>query len=61
VEVKTKNLNRSNDEQAKNVMYKILGEQGRSREILVPLREWEVLDQEGRVWWRWNTWLEGEE
>ena len=49
VEVKTKNHNRSNDEQAKNLVYKIVGERGRRREILVPLREGEVIDQEGRV------------
>ena len=49
VEVKSKNLNRSVDEQSKNLVYKIVGERGRRREILVPLRPGEVLDQEGRV------------
>jgi hypothetical protein len=59
VEAKAKNLNRSLDEQSKKLVYKIVGERGRRREILVPLRPWEVLDQDGRVWrqstgWGWE-------
>ena len=49
VEAKAKNLDRSEDEQSKNLVYKIVGERGRRREILVPLRPGEVVDQEGRV------------
>ena len=49
VEAKTKNLNRTTEEQAKNLVFKIVGERGRRREILVPLRPGEMLDPEGRV------------
>ena len=49
VDAKAKNLNRSTEEQAKNLVFKVVGERGRRREILVPLRLGEVLDPEGRV------------
>ena len=48
-EAKGKNLDRTSEEVSKNLVFKIVGERGRRREILVPLRDGEVIDRDGSV------------
>ena len=49
VEAKAKNLNRSDDEQSKNLFYKLVGKRGSKREILAPLLPGEYMDKDGQV------------
>ena len=49
LDVKNKNLQRSDDEQSKNLVYKVVGERGRRREIQVTLRQGEFINREGLV------------
>ena len=49
VEVKGKNLSRSQDEQSKNLFYKVVGRKGARREILAPLLPGEYMDKDGLV------------
>ena len=54
-----KNLDRNREELDLNLVYKVVGRKGEKREIKVPLRQGEVLDDEGRVnrgdGWGWGN------
>ena len=53
-ETAKKNIERSEEDVDRNMVFKVVGRRGEKREIKVPLREGEVVNQDGLVLWEEN-------